>query len=74
MKIFVTVKPNARQIKVEVVSPNTLRMAVTEPPVDGRANRAVIRLLASHFDCAPSEVQLVQGTTAKIKLFEIPDC
>lgn len=49
----------------------TYRVSVKEAPVDGRANDAIIRALAKHFDTAPSLIALVSGHTAKQKVFEI---
>lgn len=48
-----------------------LRVRVTEPPVDGRANRAVERLLAKALDVPRSRVTVVRGATARTKTVEI---
>ena len=48
-------------------------MSVKAPPVDGRANEAVIKALAKYLNISPSEIDLVSGHTAKMKTFEIPD-
>ena len=45
MKISITVKPSARKEKVEQVGEAEFKVAVKEPPVEGRANRAVVRVL-----------------------------
>ncbi len=44
-----------------------LRLAVTEPPEDGRANEAVIRLLARSLGVAPSACTLVSGAASRQK-------
>lgn len=44
---------------------------VREPAVDGKANAAVVKLLASHFGVAKSAVRLLRGGTAKHKIFEV---
>lgn len=71
MKIFVKAKPNAKQVSVSKLSGNVYAVSVKEPPVDGRANEAIERALAAHFDVAPSMVRIVGGSTAKQKLFEV---
>jgi len=48
-----------------------LKIAVQAPPVEGAANRAVIRLLAEFFDTRPSAVRLLRGAKSKNKVFEI---
>ena len=83
MKIIVRAKAGAKKVGVERVSspaislfgPSTdlevYKVSVKEPPVDGKANQAISRALAEHFDVAPSCVHLVSGQSAKRKIFEI---
>ena len=47
------------------------KVSVKESPVDGKANEAIARALAKHFNVAPSLVNLVSGHIAKQKIFEI---
>jgi uncharacterized protein YggU (UPF0235/DUF167 family) len=49
----------------------TLRLAVTEPPEDGRANEAVLRLLADTLGVAPSACTLLRGASARQKLIRV---
>jgi hypothetical protein len=48
-----------------------LRVAVQAPPVEGAANRALVRLLARCFHISPSRVRLVRGEKSKIKTVEL---
>jgi uncharacterized protein len=48
-----------------------LTVYVTAPPDDGKANEAMIRLLAKHFKTAPSRVTLVRGHTNRNKMVRI---
>ena len=48
-------------------------MYVREPAVDGKANTAVIRVLAEHFEVPKSRVELVSGAAARIKRFRIDE-
>ncbi len=48
-----------------------LRVRVSAPPEDGKANNALIALLAKHFEVAKSAVRIVSGETARLKLVEI---
>ena len=71
MKIFVKAKPNAREEKVEKVDETHFVVSVKEPPVQGKANAAIIKALAKYFDVAPSSVRLVSGFAFREKVFEI---
>lgn len=71
MKIAVIVHPNARRPRVEKDLLSTLNVYVSEPPLEGRANRAVIEALAGYFQVRKSNVTLLSGAKSKNKLFEI---
>ncbi|MFA5889149.1 MAG: DUF167 domain-containing protein [Candidatus Paceibacterota bacterium] len=85
MRIVVIAKPKAKIEVVERVGQPTLdfdkggqgmveyKVSVKEVPVGGKANEAIIKVLAKYFDIAPSLVRLVSGATSKRKIFEIPD-
>lgn len=81
MKIFVKAKPNSKENKV---IPPPLQLwdsgqrkdeyyivSVKDPPKQGKANLAVIKILAEHFNVTQSNVTLVSGASSKIKVFEI---
>ena len=44
---------------------------VTEPPEDGRANAALIELLAEHFDVPKRALRIVRGHTGRQKVVEV---
>jgi len=71
MKIFVKAKPNAKEEKIQKVDEIHFRVSVKEPPVQGRANVAISKVLALHFGIAPSQVSLVSGFSSKQNVFEI---
>jgi len=50
----------------------TLRVSVTAAPEDGKANRAVIVLLADSLGIAPSSISLVRGASSRDKWFRLP--
>lgn len=71
MKIFVKVKPSAKEEKIVKVDDTHYRVAVKEPPVNGRANVAVVNSLAAFFKVPKSSVRIVSGFTSKEKVVEI---
>jgi len=72
MKISVRVRPNSSR---EEVTPegDLFIVRVKEPPQEGRANRAVIKLLAEHLGVPASRVSIVSGLRGKNKVVEIAD-
>lgn len=71
MKIFVKVKLKSKRIFVKKVDETHFEVAVKEPPIEGRANQAVIQTLADYFDVAPSHIEIISGKTSKQKLIEL---
>ncbi len=71
MRVAVTVTPNARVARVEEVGAGHLRVAVTAPPREGRANEAVREALAAHFGVPRSQVRIIRGGASRHKIVEI---
>lgn len=71
MKIFVKAKPNAKEEKVEKIDETHFVVVVKEPPIQGRANAAIIRALADFLNIAPSRLQIVAGHTSRQKIIEV---
>ena len=67
----VRVQPRARRNQVTTRPDGTLQVATTAPALSGRANQAVIDLLADHFHVRPSQVILVSGLQSKNKRVQI---
>ena len=77
-RIRVRLQPRASRNEVAGYKgdPNTgeqvLQVRVTAPPVDGKANKALIALLAREFKTPKSKIAIVQGETSRDKLIELP--
>jgi uncharacterized protein (TIGR00251 family) len=70
MRIQVKVKPNSRTEEVSQES-DSFTVKVKEPPKEGKANEAVIRLLAEHFGVPRSQVRILVGFSSKTKVIEV---
>ena len=70
--LHVRVQPKARANAVKGWHGAALRVSVSAAPADGKANRAVIDLLAETFDVAPSSINLVRGAASRDKWFRLP--
>jgi uncharacterized protein (TIGR00251 family) len=78
VKIWVKVKPNARSSEIagwesDAVHGRVLRVRLSAPPVDGKANDALRHYLAKALGVPKSRIALEKGTTSRFKLLEIPD-
>ncbi len=72
MKIQVKVKTGARENCVSFdEGSNIYVVSVKARPIEGKANAAIIKLLAEHFKVPKSQINLVTGQKSKIKIFEI---
>ncbi len=71
--LYLTVTVTPKSSKNEVVSfiNNTLKVKVTAAPEKGRANNAVIELLADYFAIKKSQITLCSGATSRNKRFQI---
>lgn len=68
--ITVRVTPNARANKV-VMENGVIKIGVTVPPEDGKANAAVTVLLSKALGVPKSSLTLVQGQKSRDKIFRL---
>ena len=71
MRIFVRVKPRAREEKIERIDNEHFIIAVKEVPDKGLANKAVIKSLAKYLAVSKTQVSLVSGASSRRKVIEI---
>ncbi|MTH35018.1 DUF167 domain-containing protein [Paracoccus limosus] len=69
-EIAVRVTPRASRNAV-VMDGEMLRVTVTVVPEDGKANAAVIKLLAKALGVAKSRLVLIRGATSRDKVFRV---
>jgi uncharacterized protein (TIGR00251 family) len=69
--VDIAVKPRSSREGVGPIQGDRLCVAVNAPPVDGKANEAVVRLLASIFKIPRSAVTIVRGETGRKKTLRI---
>jgi hypothetical protein len=74
MKYTIKVKANAKENAVLEGLGGELRVLVKAPPQEGRANEAVIEILAAHFKIPKSSVAIVGGFKSKNKIVRIGVC
>lgn len=65
--IRVHVQPKSRREQIIGMHGDRIKLAVTEPPDKGKANDAVLCLIASGLNVATSSVELLRGATSRQK-------
>jgi uncharacterized protein len=70
-RIAVKVQPGASADRLVGKVGEEWKIALTAPPVDGRANRACVDFLARVLRVAPSSISILRGETSRRKLLQI---
>ncbi|MEJ2297701.1 MAG: DUF167 domain-containing protein [Woeseiaceae bacterium] len=65
----VRVHPRASRSSITGVANGALQVRTTAAPTDGKANKAVTRMLGKFFGVAPSAIRLLRGQTNRDKQF-----
>jgi uncharacterized protein (TIGR00251 family) len=69
--LAVRAQPGARKSRIVGVHDGSLKVAVSAPPEDGRANDALIELLARTLGIRENRIRLSQGRSDRRKVFDI---
>ena len=70
-KLLVKVKPNARENSIRQFEDGTWIAEVKAPPKDGKANRALIKVIAKQFNVTKSQVSIKRGKSGRTKLIQL---
>lgn len=69
--VDIVVQPRASRDGVGPVQGDRLRVSVTAPPVDGKANEAVVKALSEALAVPKGAVEIVRGETGRRKTVRI---
>ncbi len=71
--LILTLRVQPRASRDEIVGPHgdTLKVRITAPPVEGKANAHLLRFLADAFDVPRASVVLLSGDSARGKRVRI---
>lgn len=69
--IAVRLKPRGSRDELLGVRDGVLEAKVTAPPVEGRANKALCKMVAKRLGVAPSRVAVVRGAKAREKVVRV---
>ena len=71
--VVITLRATPRGKRTEIIGvvDGALRIRVQAPPVDGKANKVLIKFLAKQLGCPSSAISIVGGQTARHKRLHI---
>ena len=72
LALRVTPRASKNEI-VEVMNDGTVKVHLTAPPVEGKANEALLKFLAEILDVAASRLDIVAGAGGRDKLVSVTD-
>ena len=71
-RLSVRIIPNASRTEIAGREGATWKIRLAAPPVDGKANEALIEFLSDILDVPKSSIQIIKGHSSKQKILEIP--
>jgi uncharacterized protein (TIGR00251 family) len=72
--LAVRVTPRASKNEIlEVLGDGTVKVHITAPPVDGRANETLVKFLSETLDIPISQIEIVAGVSGRDKLISVLD-
>jgi len=70
LAVRVTPRASKNEI-VEVLSDGTVKVHLTAPPVEGKANEALVKFLAEVLGVSASRIEVVAGANGRDKLISV---
>jgi uncharacterized protein len=70
LAIRVTPRASKNEI-VDILADGTVKIRLTAPPVEGKANEALIQFLSDVLEVSASRIEIVAGSTGRDKLVSI---
>ena len=69
--LAIRIKPNAKRDEVEMTETGNIQIRVKALPVDGKANAALIKLLAEKLGLPKSNLSIKRGEASKNKIIAV---
>ena len=67
ISLFIHVQPKSSRTRIAGLHGDAVKLCITAPPVDGKANAAVIRFFAKLFKIPKASVTIAAGETSRDK-------
>jgi len=73
MKIFIKIKVRSKNNTIKKIDDNHYLVSVTEVPEKGKANKALVKILAKSFNVPLQAVEIISGLSSRNKIVEIKE-
>ncbi len=71
MILSLKIKPNAKKNEIIIDDSGNIKIKIKAPPVDGKANKELIKFLSEIFDVPKSYIEILSGETSSIKRVKV---
>lgn len=71
MRIYVKAVPRSSRNEIIKISEGEYKVKLTAPPAEGKANEMLQKILADYFGISKSNVKIIAGKSARIKIIDI---
>ena len=73
LTLFCHIQPGAKKSQIKGLYDNCLKIQLKAPPVDGKANKALIGFVAELFNCSRSNILIKSGLSNRRKTLVLED-
>jgi uncharacterized protein (TIGR00251 family) len=67
IKLLVKVKPGSGKDEISVDAENNFSIKIKAKPIDGEANKYIVKYLSKEFNISKGNIQIEKGATSRLK-------
>jgi len=71
MRVEIKVQPKSSKKEILKTGPDTYKVYMFEPAVEGKANKRLIEMLADYFETKKNRIKILSGSKSRDKIIEI---
>ena len=69
--INLKVIPNAKKSEIVGILDDALKIKISAPPLEGKANAQIIKFFCDYLDISKSKLEIISGEKSKYKLLKV---
>ncbi|MCF6201689.1 MAG: DUF167 domain-containing protein [Hydrogenimonas sp.] len=70
--LFITARPSSGKNSFAGIYDDALKVHIKAPPVDGAANKELVKFLSKSFKIAKGDIEFLSGESSKRKRIRVP--